>query len=85
MDGDILVIIFICSLLHTGSYYVLDFSAGSTNRTSGTSATTGPNPNPLHWDRQTILFSVNAWVKSHFTYSGYDMPYLYAGSFDDCI
>ncbi|PNY01233.1 transmembrane protein 33, partial [Trifolium pratense] len=37
-------------------------STGSTNRTSGTSATTGPNPNPLHWDRQTILFSVNAWV-----------------------
>lgn len=45
--------------------YVLDFSAGSTNRTSGTSATAaGPNPAPLRWDRQTILFSVNAWVRS---------------------
>nr|AFK40228.1 unknown [Medicago truncatula] len=38
-------------------------STGSTNRTSGTSATSvGPNPAPLRWDRQTILFSVNAWV-----------------------
>ncbi|KAI4352272.1 hypothetical protein L6164_006541 [Bauhinia variegata] len=32
---------------------------GSTNRTSGTSATSGPNPTPL---RPTIQFSVNAWV-----------------------
>lgn len=37
-------------------------SSGATNRPSGTSATTGPNPTPLRWDRQTILFSVNAWV-----------------------
>ncbi|KAF7836441.1 transmembrane protein 33-like protein [Senna tora] len=35
---------------------------GSTNRTSGTSATTGSSPTPLRWDRQTIQFSVNAWV-----------------------
>ncbi|KAK7381125.1 hypothetical protein VNO78_33650 [Psophocarpus tetragonolobus] len=39
-------------------------SSGSTNtnRTSGTSATAGPNPTSLRWDRQTVLFSVNAWV-----------------------
>ncbi|RDX82559.1 hypothetical protein CR513_36629, partial [Mucuna pruriens] len=37
-------------------------SSGSTNRTSGTSTTAGPSPTPLRWDRQTILFSVNAWV-----------------------
>ncbi|KAJ7975703.1 transmembrane protein 33-like [Quillaja saponaria] len=37
-------------------------SSGSTNRTSGTSATTGPNPTSLRWDRNTIQFSVNAWV-----------------------
>ncbi|XP_057445387.1 uncharacterized protein LOC130737590 [Lotus japonicus] len=37
-------------------------SSGSSNRTSGTSATAGPNSTPLRWDRQTILFSVNAWV-----------------------
>ncbi|RZB70920.1 hypothetical protein D0Y65_035738 [Glycine soja] len=44
--------------------YVMDFSAGSTNRTSGTSTTAGPGPSPtpLRWDRQTVLFSVNAWV-----------------------
>ena len=27
--------------------YVMDFSAGSTNRTSGTSTTAGPSPSPL--------------------------------------
>ncbi|KAL2335305.1 hypothetical protein Fmac_016518 [Flemingia macrophylla] len=37
-------------------------SSGSTNRTSGTSTTAGPNPTSLRWDRQTVLFSVNAWV-----------------------
>ncbi|KAE9595235.1 putative TMEM33/Pom33 family protein [Lupinus albus] len=37
-------------------------SAGSANRSSGTSATAGPNPTPLRWDKQTIQFSVNAWV-----------------------
>ncbi|XP_065854615.1 uncharacterized protein [Euphorbia lathyris] len=39
-------------------------STGSTTRTSGTSATTGSNTNPtsVRWDRQTIQFSVNAWV-----------------------
>ncbi|CAM8900650.1 unnamed protein product [Rhodiola kirilowii] len=35
-------------------------SSGSTARTSGTSATAGPTS--LRWDRQTIQFSVNAWV-----------------------
>ncbi|KAG2411487.1 hypothetical protein I3760_Q005400 [Carya illinoinensis] len=37
-------------------------NSGSTTRTSGTSATTGPNPTSLRWDKQTIQFSVNAWV-----------------------
>ncbi|WCJ25421.1 hypothetical protein M5689_007305 [Euphorbia peplus] len=39
-------------------------STGSTTRTSGASATTGSNTNPtsVRWDRQTIQFSVNAWV-----------------------
>ncbi|KAI4346801.1 hypothetical protein L6164_007669 [Bauhinia variegata] len=37
-------------------------NTGSTNRTSGTSATSGPNQAPMRWDRQTIQFSVNAWV-----------------------
>ncbi|PON40610.1 Per33/Pom33 family [Parasponia andersonii] len=36
-------------------------STGSTTRTSGTSAAAGP-PTSLRWDRQTIQFSVNAWV-----------------------
>ncbi|XP_019185656.1 PREDICTED: uncharacterized protein LOC109180491 [Ipomoea nil] len=35
---------------------------GSTARTSGTSTTPTSNPTSLRWDRQTILFSVNAWV-----------------------
>ncbi|KAK9924762.1 hypothetical protein M0R45_033114 [Rubus argutus] len=35
-------------------------SAGSTARTSGTSATSPPTS--LRWDRQTIQFSINAWV-----------------------
>ncbi|KHN28349.1 hypothetical protein glysoja_029610 [Glycine soja] len=41
-------------------------SSGSTNRTSGTSTTAGPGPSPtpLRWDRQTVLFSVYAWVCS---------------------
>ncbi|XP_048328368.1 uncharacterized protein LOC107416473 isoform X2 [Ziziphus jujuba] len=37
-------------------------SSGSAARTSGTSAPAGPNPTSLRWDRQTIQFSVNAWV-----------------------
>ncbi|KAG6602562.1 hypothetical protein SDJN03_07795, partial [Cucurbita argyrosperma subsp. sororia] len=37
-------------------------NSGSTTRTSGTSASADPNPTPLRWDRQTIQFSVNAWV-----------------------
>ncbi|MED6182026.1 hypothetical protein PIB30_024958 [Stylosanthes scabra] len=37
-------------------------SSGSTDRTSGTSTTAGSGPTSLQWDRQMILFSVNAWV-----------------------
>ncbi|KAE8022138.1 hypothetical protein FH972_007968 [Carpinus fangiana] len=37
-------------------------NAGSTAPNSGTSATASPNPTSLRWDRQTIQFSVNAWV-----------------------
>ncbi|KAK9271693.1 hypothetical protein L1049_002056 [Liquidambar formosana] len=35
-------------------------NSGPTTRTSGTAAT--PGPTSLRWDRQTIQFSVNAWV-----------------------
>ncbi|XP_021887983.1 transmembrane protein 33 homolog [Carica papaya] len=34
----------------------------STTRTTGSSAAAGANPNSLRWDRQTIQFSINAWV-----------------------
>ncbi|KAF8399258.1 hypothetical protein HHK36_015123 [Tetracentron sinense] len=37
-------------------------NSGSSTRASGTSATSGPNLSSLRWDRQTIQFSVNAWV-----------------------
>ncbi|KAJ8751871.1 hypothetical protein K2173_026072 [Erythroxylum novogranatense] len=37
-------------------------STGSANRSSGPSVTSGSNPNAVRWDRQTIQFSVNAWV-----------------------
>ncbi|XP_050226926.1 uncharacterized protein LOC126676704 [Mercurialis annua] len=39
-------------------------STGSAARTSGTSTTTSQNASPtsVRWDRQTIQFSVNAWV-----------------------
>ncbi|KAJ6402642.1 hypothetical protein OIU84_014697 [Salix udensis] len=37
-------------------------NTGSTARASGPSATTGQNPTSVRWDRQTIQFSVNAWV-----------------------
>ncbi|GAA0168199.1 winged helix/forkhead transcription factor [Lithospermum erythrorhizon] len=39
-------------------------SSGSSNRASGTSATPSSSPptTSLRWDRQTIQFSVNAWV-----------------------
>ncbi|XP_042478189.1 transmembrane protein 33 homolog [Macadamia integrifolia] len=37
-------------------------NAGSTTRTSGASTTTSTNLGSLRWDRQTIQFSVNAWV-----------------------
>ncbi|KAF9684078.1 hypothetical protein SADUNF_Sadunf04G0080200 [Salix dunnii] len=36
-------------------------NTGSTARASGPSATAGQNPTSVHWDRQTIQFSVNAW------------------------
>ncbi|KAK4259932.1 hypothetical protein QN277_006210 [Acacia crassicarpa] len=45
-----------------GQAYTRNSGTGSTNRTSGTSATAGSNPTPLRWERQTIHFSVNAWV-----------------------
>ncbi|XAR71343.1 hypothetical protein NMG60_11028552 [Bertholletia excelsa] len=37
-------------------------SSGSTTRSSGSSTNAAPNPTSLRWDRQTIQFSVNAWV-----------------------
>ncbi|KAL5741667.1 hypothetical protein ACOSP7_028399 [Xanthoceras sorbifolium] len=37
-------------------------SSGSTTRTSGPSSTAGPNATSVRWDRQTVQFSVNAWV-----------------------
>jgi hypothetical protein len=37
-------------------------NSGSTSRTSGSSTTAAPTPTSLRWDRQTIHFSVNAWV-----------------------
>ncbi|KAH7554361.1 hypothetical protein ACOSQ2_028697 [Xanthoceras sorbifolium] len=37
-------------------------SSGSTSRTSGPSSTAGPNATSVRWDRQTVQFSVNAWV-----------------------
>ncbi|OMP10323.1 hypothetical protein COLO4_04619 [Corchorus olitorius] len=37
-------------------------NAGSTTRSSGTSPTAGSNPTSMRWDRNTVLFSVNAWV-----------------------
>ncbi|XP_059645326.1 uncharacterized protein LOC132286912 isoform X2 [Cornus florida] len=36
-------------------------NSGSTTRTSGTSTSPAPNPTSLHWDQQTIQFSINAW------------------------
>lgn len=36
--------------------------SSSTARTSGTSANAGPGSTSLRWDRQTLQFSVNAWV-----------------------
>ncbi|KAG6741942.1 hypothetical protein POTOM_055222 [Populus tomentosa] len=37
-------------------------NTGSTTRTSGPSAAAGQNPTPVRWDRQTIQFSINAWI-----------------------
>lgn len=37
-------------------------SSGAGTRTSGTTPGPAAGPNSLRWDRQTILFSVNAWV-----------------------
>ncbi|KAL3813537.1 hypothetical protein ACJIZ3_014805 [Penstemon smallii] len=36
--------------------------SGTTSRTSGSSTTLPPSSTPLRWDKQTIQFSVNAWV-----------------------
>ncbi|GAB4827436.1 hypothetical protein Ancab_034321 [Ancistrocladus abbreviatus] len=36
--------------------------SGSSARTPGSSAPSGSNPTAMRWDRQTIQFSVNAWV-----------------------
>ncbi|KAG6777510.1 hypothetical protein POTOM_017335 [Populus tomentosa] len=38
------------------------YAVGSTARASGPSATAGQNPTSVHLYRQTIQFSVNAWV-----------------------
>ncbi|XWS30652.1 hypothetical protein CRYUN_Cryun23aG0003900 [Craigia yunnanensis] len=40
----------------------LAHNAGSTTRSSGASAAVGSNTISVCWDRQTIQFSVNAWV-----------------------
>ncbi|KAI3414542.1 uncharacterized protein J3R85_016180, partial [Psidium guajava] len=37
-------------------------NTGSSTRSSSASATSASNPTSLRWDRQTIQFSVNAWV-----------------------
>ncbi|KAK8717668.1 hypothetical protein V6N13_044928 [Hibiscus sabdariffa] len=37
-------------------------NAGTTTRSSGTSAAAGSNTSSVHWDRQTLQFSVNSWV-----------------------
>ncbi|XP_022859842.1 transmembrane protein 33 homolog isoform X1 [Olea europaea var. sylvestris] len=37
-------------------------NSGSASRTTGTSGTPAPNSTSLRWDKQTIQFSVNAWV-----------------------
>ncbi|XP_019195600.1 PREDICTED: transmembrane protein 33 homolog [Ipomoea nil] len=37
-------------------------SSGRTSRTSTDSTTPASNPTSLRWDRQTVQFSVNAWV-----------------------
>ncbi|XP_054814032.1 uncharacterized protein LOC129314575 [Prosopis cineraria] len=46
----------------SGQAHTRNSGTGSTNRTSGTSATSGSNPAPLRWEWQTIHFSANAWV-----------------------
>nr|GEW93848.1 probable isoprenylcysteine alpha-carbonyl methylesterase ICMEL2 [Tanacetum cinerariifolium] len=37
-------------------------NSGSTTRAAGASTAATPSSTPLRWDRQTIQFSVNAWV-----------------------
>lgn len=37
-------------------------NSGSSTRSSGTPAAAGSNQTSLRWDRQTVQFSVNAWV-----------------------
>lgn len=41
--------------------------SGSSARNAGASATSSPTPTSLRWDRQTIQFSVNAWVQFLFS------------------
>ncbi|KAK6913465.1 TMEM33/Pom33 family [Dillenia turbinata] len=63
-------------------------SSGSTARTSGTSSATAQNPTFLRWDRQTIQFSINAWVfivavlaifpllPKHLSHRGYRLSFM---------
>ncbi|KAK6927987.1 TMEM33/Pom33 family [Dillenia turbinata] len=63
-------------------------SSGSTARTSGTPSTTAQNPTSLRWDRQTIQFSINAWVlivavlaifpllPKHLSHRGYRLSFM---------
>ncbi|KAK8674172.1 hypothetical protein V6N13_112468 [Hibiscus sabdariffa] len=37
-------------------------NAGTTTQSSGASAAAGSNTSSVHWNRQTLQFSVNAWV-----------------------
>ncbi|CAI9763336.1 unnamed protein product [Fraxinus pennsylvanica] len=39
-------------------------NSGSAGRTTGTDRTPAPNSTSLRWDKQTIQFSVNAWVSA---------------------
>lgn len=68
IPNTVILVLFLCFLYLYCTpaqvlFYVLDFSAASTNRTSGTTSSTA-GAAPLRWDRQTIMFSVNAWVCS---------------------
>lgn len=49
------------SLVHLNAIYIFS-CVGQASRTSGTSTTPTSSPTSPRWDRQTIQFSVNAWV-----------------------